>query len=65
MNGIHDMGDMHGFGPVPVDDDARLLVLVTIVIMGRVTTTSTVTTRRRTRIPDPESGRYSRCSSKT
>ena len=23
MNGIHDMGGMHGFGPVPVDDDAR------------------------------------------
>ena len=23
MNGIHDMGGMHGIGPVPVDDDAR------------------------------------------
>lgn len=23
MNGIHDMGGMHGFGPVPVDDDAQ------------------------------------------
>ena len=23
MNGIHDMGGKHGFGPVPVDDDAR------------------------------------------
>lgn len=22
MNGIHDLGGMHGFGPVPVDDDA-------------------------------------------
>ena len=20
MNGVHDMGGMHGFGPVPVDD---------------------------------------------
>lgn len=22
MNGVHDLGGMHGFGPVPVDDDA-------------------------------------------
>jgi nitrile hydratase beta subunit len=22
MNGVHDMGGMHGFGPVPVEDDA-------------------------------------------
>lgn len=23
MNGVHDMGGMHGFGPVPVEDDAK------------------------------------------
>jgi len=23
MNGVHDMGGMHGFGPVPVEDDAQ------------------------------------------
>jgi len=22
MNGVHDMGGMHGFGPVPIEDDA-------------------------------------------